>query len=510
MEMSLDASSLEQQLSNALKFLEASEASTTLARGFADGWVEFLDEAIEGVINYNSSLAVRGIQRLQLLSHHVGCLPQSCYFSEKVPPDSLEWISSSGMSDVYRISVEGKQAALKVIRMNVGYRDKMKKVVYHEAIMWRYLRHPHIVPFLGVAGSHDATFSLVSEWMPHGTISSFLKNRLTENRLTYIADIICGLSYLHMLGIVHGDLKSANILVDDRFKARICDFGLTTVFSGMNTMSGTSGTVRWMAPELLCYEEPQKPTMQSDVYAFGIVCWELFTGEIPFAHIKCDPAVVLAVHKGVRPAKPELLPGTLGFCEEVWKIITSCWSHDLLARPNVVRLTRLIGRLRGEDPDVVLIDVLKRLGRSEAEFVENPCRELVMMAASKDGNCTQEKIIAATAGLGHELQRYFGTSSRANRQDTWTNLAQSILGTTPLKDTDASWTMRELSSTDDELSSFYDATAGDNILASCAIRSKKRDLRPQRRSRREMAAAAARRFQVISRHGSERSSLRRL
>lgn len=113
---------------------------------------------------------------------------------------------------------------------------------------------------------------------------------------------------------------------------------------------------------------------------------------------------MLAVHNELRPPKPELLLGTIGFCEEIWRIMTDCWSDDPLLRPDVARLAQLIGRLRGEEPDAVLIDILKRLGKAEAEFVEDPCRELVMMAAGKSQLCMQANIAAATAGLSNEIQ----------------------------------------------------------------------------------------------------------
>lgn len=174
-------------------------------------------------------------------------MPQSCYFLGELSLQGRKWISSSVMSDVYCLVMGNKRAALKIVRTNVDHREKMAKVrgqkgascyglltihqkFYHEAIMWRHLQHPHIVPFLGVAGSHESAFTLVSEWMPHGTIAAFLQRRPTENRLVYvrfksniqsimtnlrfpqIRDIIRGLRYLHMLGIIHGDLKSVRCL----------------------------------------------------------------------------------------------------------------------------------------------------------------------------------------------------------------------------------------------------------------------------------------------------------
>jgi serine/threonine protein kinase len=160
------------------------------------------------------------------------------------------------------------------------------------------------------------TICLVSEWMEQGTICSFLSRQRDEPRAKYVCtisprstkdltilqliDIVNGLSHMHSLEVVHGDLKAvirlsksrayrndgmpqANILIDNQLRARISDFGLATVMystAGHTTTTlGTGGTVRWMAPEL--FEGDPKdstagqPTFASDVYALAMTCWEV-------------------------------------------------------------------------------------------------------------------------------------------------------------------------------------------------------------------------------------------
>lgn len=177
-----------------------------------------------------------------------------------------------------------------------------------EAVIWKRLSHPNLVPFLGV-NKILFNLALVSEWMEHGTILRFVKNYPETNRLklvcilslprttstnqldTQIHDVASGLEYLHDFPFVHSDLKGVritpfilflfievsqrNILVDGNSNACICDFGLTDVMSTASISLGTpptGGTRPWMAPEQL---RGGKSTKESDVYSFGMVAYEV-------------------------------------------------------------------------------------------------------------------------------------------------------------------------------------------------------------------------------------------
>ncbi|KAF9232429.1 kinase-like domain-containing protein [Melanogaster broomeanus] len=147
--------------------------------------------------------------------------------------------------------------------------------------IWRRLEHDNIVPFLGIVhgfGRHDCT-SLVSLWMPNGTLQRFLAEqdgKLTVTRqLQLLLDIANGLAYLHSFSLVHGDLNCNNVLLDASFNARIADFGYASLigetpealaYLQMSTMR--PGALRWAAPEQIS-PETVPPTTKSDIYSFG-------------------------------------------------------------------------------------------------------------------------------------------------------------------------------------------------------------------------------------------------
>ncbi|EMD33656.1 hypothetical protein CERSUDRAFT_24717, partial [Gelatoporia subvermispora B] len=149
-----------------------------------------------------------------------------------------------------------------------------------EAVVWTYTSHANITPFYGVFRSESGQLWLISKWMANGTVDSYLKIKPSANRLDLVLGISAGLEFLHNMGLIHGDLKSLNILVDEHEAACLADFGLSNVEYADKSqfLPGTSvfaGSKRWMAPELWDPKKFQLPhcrnTKASDVYAFAMV-----------------------------------------------------------------------------------------------------------------------------------------------------------------------------------------------------------------------------------------------
>ncbi|KDQ52543.1 hypothetical protein JAAARDRAFT_50223 [Jaapia argillacea MUCL 33604] len=176
---------------------------------------------------------------------------------------------------------------------------------FREAVVWKHLRHSNVIPFIGVYAT-PSEFNLISPWMANGDIISFLKANLDADWQNLVLDIVEGLSYIHGMELVHGDLKGANILINSRLEACLSDFGLTTALSASDAPLSTSsaviaGSARWLAPELIYPRGDRRHTPSSDVYAFGVVLWEIITCRVPFDDIPRDETVMLRVSRGLRP-----------------------------------------------------------------------------------------------------------------------------------------------------------------------------------------------------------------
>ncbi|KAJ8079540.1 hypothetical protein PM082_011127 [Marasmius tenuissimus] len=282
----------------------------------------------------------------------------ACLFIKGVKRRDSEAFFGGTFGDIYRARFRSEDVALKRVRVfqNTTDRRKIIRGLCREALLWRTLEHPFVLPFRGMdADAFPSLLCLVSPWMKNGTILKHLIENGYADIEKRLFEIAQGLAYLHSQHIIHGDLRGSNILVDDEWHARLADFGLA-VFSdatvGTNS-SHNAGSVRWMAPEL---HHPQsfglkyfRRTFASDVYSFACVCVELYSGKPPFAEIPHDPAALLQVMAGKRPRKPTC-PATLSAGSEtgpimpeyLWELVQICWSQDRAERPCMTKVISIM------------------------------------------------------------------------------------------------------------------------------------------------------------------------
>jgi serine/threonine protein kinase len=193
-------------------------------------------------------------------------------------------------------------------------------------------------------------YSLVMEYLPGGDLFHLLKSSETltwPRRYQIGLDMTIGLHHLHERSVLHRDLKSLNVLLDGSGRAKLADFGLSTLktSSASTTAGGFKGTVLWSAPEL--FKRGAKATVFSDIYSLGMVLWELASRKIPFADAATPAIAATWVAQGEQEIVPEETP------QELKQLIESCWDKEPSKRPNAnVVAKRLEGMLReGKQPD---------------------------------------------------------------------------------------------------------------------------------------------------------------
>ena len=156
-----------------------------------------------------------------------------------------------------------------------------------------------------------------------------------------LLEVALGMQYLHSRGVIHGDLKGLNILVDEHRRPRIMDFGFSVVRT-LTTISRTAapptaGTLRWMAPERLLHG---KQTEAGDVYSFAMVVFEVLSdGGIPFQHLPDSSVTDIVGVKKLRPERPEDCP------QNVWGLVERCWNDDPSKRPSFASLSVDLGSM---------------------------------------------------------------------------------------------------------------------------------------------------------------------
>ncbi|KAG6907580.1 hypothetical protein DXG01_008337 [Tephrocybe rancida] len=222
---------------------------------------------------------------------------------------------------------------------------------WKEAMLWGQLSHPNVLTIYGLYLSQNR-LSIVAPWMENEDIRTYLEKFPSAPRVGLAADTANGLLYLHNNDIIHGDMKSANILVDEAGRARVADFGISSVLDAeivewttqMNNFS-EGGTSRWQAPELHDVENgiSAKSSKESDVYSLGCVFFEIFTGKIPFSNLRYNEMVILRVRSGVRPVRPEASSQSwtaFGLTNGIWTCMEECWEEEPSKRPPTAAIVR--------------------------------------------------------------------------------------------------------------------------------------------------------------------------
>jgi hypothetical protein len=169
----------------------------------------------------------------------------------------------------------------------------------------------------------------------------------TSTKIRILSLVARNLAELHMFNIVHADIKPANVLLGDEAAevVHLADFGLSSILSAdvvlaessLRQTKLTNGTPLYCAPEMLVNpfdstfnETVAKPSRKTDIYVFGLLCWQVLAQTAPFMGVRSAAALCAQVHSGTRPPL-NLLP--LDTPSEVVSLITACWAKDRSRRP---------------------------------------------------------------------------------------------------------------------------------------------------------------------------------
>lgn len=209
-----------------------------------------------------------------------------------------------------------------------GLDEKRLREFKSETMILSTLQHFAIVPFVGITTSPH--LCIITQFMSGGSLYSRIhakgdNDKLSGTKLTIIAlGIAYGMEYLHQQNIIHGDLKSLNVLLDADDYPKICDFGTTITKGSPKIDSKAIGTSQWMAPEVF---ESCNPDEKSDVYSYGIILWEMLIGDVPYRGLKDVQVAVSVLNQNNRPPIPK------GVDTHLSRFIRLCWHQDPSKRP---------------------------------------------------------------------------------------------------------------------------------------------------------------------------------
>jgi serine/threonine-protein kinase len=254
-------------------------------------------------------------------------------------------IGRGGMGEVYRADdlKLGQPVALKFLPKEFSQNKERLERFFAEVRNARQVAHPNVCRMYDIGEYGDQHF-LSMEYVDGEDLASLLKRigRLPPDKALDLARQLCaGLAAAHERGILHRDLKPANIMVDGRGRARLMDFGLAMAAEEGATEGETSGTPAYMAPEQFA---GKGSSVRSDLYALGLVFYELYTGKRAFDAVTIGG--YRRKHAEDSPTRPSaVLPD---FDPVVERVILRCIEKDPLQRPSSA--SQVAAALPGGDP----------------------------------------------------------------------------------------------------------------------------------------------------------------
>jgi serine/threonine protein kinase len=259
--------------------------------------------------------------------------------------------------DVYRalyewpdsrtLQVCSVKVVVKVLKGTSAQQHRIEQRVKREVAAWRYLNHPNVAKFLGIA--------YVQPGRPPGLVSRFMQRndflayigRHSDLKREKALEVARGLQYLHSKNIVHGDLRVDNVLVSDNGVAQLNDFGISHIMDVQGFTTKIMRNIRFTAPELMPITEMTSeihPTFQSDIFSLAILLLQLFHGPdrdlqsaLPYNHVRLrsgtdyDFRLLRRIHEGERPIRERYRT----MFDQHWILLTMCWQGDPFARPDI-------------------------------------------------------------------------------------------------------------------------------------------------------------------------------
>ncbi|KAK2971246.1 hypothetical protein RJ640_014254 [Escallonia rubra] len=269
-------------------------------------------------------------------------------------------LGQGGQGTVYKgMLTDGRIVAIK--KSKIENESKLEQFI-NEVVILSQINHRNVVKLHGCCLETEVLM-LVYEFIPNGTLFEYIHDEHVELPLTWdmrlriAAEIAGALSYLHSAAsvpIYHRDIKSTNILLDEKYRAKVADFGTSRSISVDQTHLTTRvmGTFGYLDPE---YFQSNQLTEKSDVYSFGVVLVELLTGQRPISSTRSEEARSLATHFLLAMAENRVFDiidarvAKDGGKEEIWGVANlakRCLNLDGRRRPTMKEVAMELEGLR--------------------------------------------------------------------------------------------------------------------------------------------------------------------
>ncbi|KAF5322677.1 hypothetical protein D9619_001133 [Psilocybe cf. subviscida] len=255
-------------------------------------------------------------------------------------------VRGTATMDVYEGLYLGKEkVAVKVLRslkFDETSKRRFTREAKHWGEVWKHDRGRHIVPFYGYCQMDGGPFPcMISPWQQNGDALAYVKaNDRSVDYKKFIVHIAQGVQVLHNIGLVHGELRALNVLVNDRGYPLLSDFGLSKIIQEesvgipLTQSSMMADSCRYFAPE--AFQEDGILSKATDIYSLAMTILEVLTHQQPYRNVKHHFEAGRRASQGTHPERPtEAEIVRRGLDEKLWTLLTRAWCVDPAGRPRV-------------------------------------------------------------------------------------------------------------------------------------------------------------------------------
>ncbi|XP_055965985.1 receptor-interacting serine/threonine-protein kinase 2 isoform X2 [Sorex fumeus] len=322
------------------------------------------------------------------------------------------------------------QVAVKHLHIHTPLLDSERTDVLREAEILHKARFSYILPILGICNEPEF-LGIVTEYMPNGSLNELL-HRKTEYpdvpwplRFRILHEIALGVNYLHNMNppLLHHDLKTQNILLDNEFHVKIADFGLSKwrMMSLSQSKSSKSapegGTIIYMPPEN--YEPGQKSraSVKHDIYSYAVITWEVLSRKQPFEGVINPLQIMYSVSKGHRPdINEENLPFDIPHRALMISLIESGWAQNPDERPSFLKCLIELEPILRTFEEITFLEAVIQLKKTKLQS-----------ASSTIYFCDKKKLeLSLDVPLNHRPQEETCGSSQVYKSNGSSNTSRTL------------------------------------------------------------------------------------
>jgi serine/threonine protein kinase len=291
-----------------------------------------------------------------------------------IPRDAVklhmgETLGVGGSATVYKATYQRESVAAKVMSTRgLGSKElgKIADKAHRELAVMAKLSSPYIIRVLGICEDPEANqIIMIMQLAEGGSVRNLLDSctapLTTADAVKMLLDTATGMEYLHSKEMVHRDVKSMNLLIDDKGRAVVSDFGISKSVSAATAATATSiqtkGSAPWMSPQAL---EGEPATKARDVFGFGVVMWEVMSLQKPWEDKELVQIMRAVCFNPSPENRPPLAAISASYPMPLLALMQECWAQDPAARPSFADIARQLGVLEAAHPSTASTEEKKK------------------------------------------------------------------------------------------------------------------------------------------------------